>query len=202
MADLNTITLWANTYKMKFNPDITKQAIEVVFSSKYNKGIHSPLSFNGIPVAREESTKHLGMVLDSKLSFRQHILEGIEKAKKGLSLMKFLSKFVNRKTLELTYSMHVRPHLEYGDIIFHDCTTTLMNCLESIQYQAGLIATGCWKHTNRKKLYNELGWESLEDRRKVRRLSNYYKILNNLTPPYLRSYTLTTPPDTSASERI
>ena len=69
-------------------------------------------------------------------------MEAIEKAKKGLSLMKFLSNHVNRKTLVLTYTMYVRPHLEYGDIIFHNCADYLMKSLESIQYQAGLIATG------------------------------------------------------------
>ena len=39
-SDLETISLWANQWKMQFNPDITKQAIEVVFSSKHykNKG--------------------------------------------------------------------------------------------------------------------------------------------------------------------
>ena len=59
--------------------------------------------------------------------------------------MKFLSKYVNRKILELSYTMHVRPHLEYGDIIYHNCAEYLMDKIESIQYQAGLIATGCWK---------------------------------------------------------
>ncbi len=67
--------------------------------------------------------------------------------------MKFLSKLVDRKTLVLTYTMHVRPHLEYKDIIFHGCGKSLMDCLERIQYQAGLIATGCWKNTNKEKLY-------------------------------------------------
>ena len=85
MDDLDKITIWANQWKMKFNPDVTKQAIEVIFSSKYNKGNHPPLSFNGIPVARKDSTKHLGIILDEKLNFRKHILESIEKAKKGLS---------------------------------------------------------------------------------------------------------------------
>ena len=37
-GDLNTITAWATQWKMQFNPDITKQAIEVIFSSKYKKG--------------------------------------------------------------------------------------------------------------------------------------------------------------------
>ena len=111
VRDLDTITAWARLWKMKFNPEISKQAIEVVFSCKYDKtrGIHPPLTFNNIAVARQKSTKHLGIILDEKLNFREHILESIEKAKKGLSLMKFLSSFVNRKTLVLTYTMHVRP---------------------------------------------------------------------------------------------
>ena len=50
--DLDSITNWAYQWKMKFNPDITKQAIEVVFSTKYNKESHPELTFNDIPVAR------------------------------------------------------------------------------------------------------------------------------------------------------
>ena len=37
VADLDVITNWANQWKMKFNPDITKQAVEVIFSNKYKK---------------------------------------------------------------------------------------------------------------------------------------------------------------------
>ena len=90
--DLNKITAWANQWKMKFNPDISKQAVEIVFSNKYKKPNHPPISFGGIPVARVDSTKHIGLTLDHRLSFREHIFESIEKAKQGLSLMKFLSK--------------------------------------------------------------------------------------------------------------
>ena len=202
-CDLNEISAWARLWKMKFNPDISKQAIEVVFSCKYEKtrGVHPPLFFNDIPVARKTSTKHLGIILDEKLTFREHILEAIEKAKKGLSLMKFLSNFVNRKTLVLTYTMHVRPHLEYGDIIFHDSARYLMDMLESIQYQAGLIATGCWKNTSREKLYKELGWESLSERRNLRRLLTYHKMLSHKAPAYLNEYVLNAPPPQDSTGR-
>ena len=189
-TDLETITSWAHQWKMQFNPDITKQAIEVIFSSKYKKVEHPPLFFNEIPVAREDSTKHLGIILDSKLNFRKHILEALDKAKNGLSLMKFLAKYLNRNCLELTYKMHVRPYLEYGDVLFHECSRDLMSLLESIQYQAGLITSGCWQGTNRGKLYKELGWESLADRRKLHRLSLYFKIKTNEAPEYLNQYVL------------
>ncbi len=32
--DLRNISQWANQWKMSFNPDITKQAVEVIFSRK------------------------------------------------------------------------------------------------------------------------------------------------------------------------
>ena len=70
MRDLEVITNWANTWRMQFNPDITKQAEEVIFSCKYIQPSHPPLTFNTIPVARVDVTKHLGTFLDKKLSFK------------------------------------------------------------------------------------------------------------------------------------
>ena len=67
--DLQTITMWAYRWKMIFNHDITKQAIEVIFSCKKQKPDHPELNFNGIPVAREPFIKHLGVYLDSRLNF-------------------------------------------------------------------------------------------------------------------------------------
>ena len=112
---------------MVFNPDITKQAVEVIFSVKKKKPFHPDLNFNGIPVARENSTKHLGAHLDSKLNFSKHITEAVRKATKGLSLLKYLSKYVPRKVLDLSYKLYVRPHLDYADVIYHNQREDLMN---------------------------------------------------------------------------
>ena len=84
--------------------------------------------------------------------------------------------------------MYVRPHLDYGDVIYHIQRADLMNCIEQLQYKAGLIVSGCWQGTNREELYDELGWESLSDRRSFRRLNVFYKISNGLSPPYLADH--------------
>ena len=60
-----------------------------------------------------------------------------------------------------------------------------MERMEQVQYQAALAITGCWHGSNRAKLYEELGWETLSDRRWSRRLIQLYKIRNNMTPRYL-----------------
>ena len=186
--DLETVTSWAYQWKMVFNPDITKQAIEVIFSCKTNKPEHPELWFNEIPIARKPFTKHLGVYLDSRLNFSKHIKEKVLKAMKGISLLKFLSKYVDRNVLSLSYKMYIRPHLDYGDVIYHNQRADLMDLVERVQYKAALIVSGCWQGTSRKNLYDELGWESLTDRRWLRRLTIFYKITNDLAPSYLSEH--------------
>ena len=49
--DLQKVT-WALKQKMIFNPDISKQAQEVIASRKTDKVNHMPLTFNAIPGAQ------------------------------------------------------------------------------------------------------------------------------------------------------
>ena len=119
------------------------------------------------------------------------------KAHKGLGIIKSLSPFLSIKTLDQIFKLYIRPHLDFCDVIYLvHCITNifdsyinlnyLMNTLERIQYHAALAITGAWKGTNLNKIYDELGWESLTDRRWCRRLFQFYKIQNNLTPSYLK----------------
>ena len=61
---------------MSFNPNITKQAQEIIFSRKENDTSHSSLYFNNARIQPQKSKsvqKHLGLFLDEKLSFLEHI---------------------------------------------------------------------------------------------------------------------------------
>ena len=87
-------------------------------------------------------------------------------------------------------------HFDYCDIIYHIPSkqtqlgvthNALMEKTERIQYQAALAVTGAWQGTCRSKLYEELGWESLSDRRWCRRILQIHKIVNDKTPSYLKN---------------
>ena len=195
--DLELIRQWAYDWKMSFNPDPQKQAVELIFSTKRIEMNHPEIRFNDIPVMKVDEHKHLGIILDSKLSFSAHIKAAISKARKGVGLLKYLSKYLPRHTLNELFKLYVRPHLEYGDVIFHipakvcefsgnTILPSLMEKLESVQYSAALAVTGTWRGTSREKLYAELGWESLSSRRWSRRLTLFYKMINNLLPEYTR----------------
>ena len=193
--DLELISKWAHDWRMSFNPDPQKQAVELLLSKKRHEIDHPVILFNNIPVQKVSEHKHLGVILDSKLSFSAHIKSAISKTRKGIGLLKHLSKYLPRHTLNELYKLYVRPHLDYGDVIYHIpakvcefshniILPNLMEKLEAVQYSAAIAVTGTWRGTSREKLYAELGWESLSSRRWSRRLTLFYKIMNNLTPSY------------------
>ena len=63
---------------------------------------------------------------------------------------------------------------------------SLMERDEKIEYQATLAVTCAWQGTDRVKLCEELGWETLNDRRISRRILQVHKIVDGKTPSYLR----------------
>ena len=195
--DLELIRQRAYDWKMSFKPDPQKQAVELIFCTKRIEMNHPEIRFNDIPVMKVDEHKHLGIILYSKLSFSAHIKAAISKARKGVGLLKYLSKYLPRHTLNELFKLYVQPHLEYGDVIFHipakvcefsgnTILPSLMEKLESVQYSAALAVTGTWRGTSREKLYAELSWESFSSRRWSRRLTLFYKMINNLLPEYTR----------------
>ena len=84
--DLKKIEAWAHQWKMSFNPDPLKQAQEIIFSRKRNKSHHPNIIFNGNPVKNSSYQKHLGIFLDSKLDFDEHIKGIFEKTRKSSGL--------------------------------------------------------------------------------------------------------------------
>ena len=183
---MNKITEWAHQWKMSFNPDISKQAHEVVFSRKRSLVSHRSLTFNNIPVAQTSSQKHLGIHLDKKLNFEEHLSKVETKVNKSVGIILKLQNVLPRSALLTVYKSFIRPLLDYGDIIYDKAfNESFHEKLESLQYNAALAITGAIKGSSTEKLYEELGLESLKSRRWYRKMSLFYKVFKNESPRYL-----------------
>ena len=115
--DRKKISEWAFIWKMLFNPDITKQAQEVIFSRKSTITNHPTVFFNEAPVAHTSCQKHLGLHLDEKLNFNTHVKEKITKANKGIGVIRKVAHVLPRESLITICKSFVRPPIDYGDII-------------------------------------------------------------------------------------
>ena len=94
----------------------------------------------------------------------------MSKALKGIGIIKKLSRNLPRHSLVTIYKSFVRPHLDYGDIIYDQPNNeSFTQKIERIQYNAALAITGAIKGTSQSKLYSELGFESQKFKRCFRK---------------------------------
>ena len=142
---------------MSFNPDPSKQAQEVLFSRKIQKTCHPSIYFNNKSVKQVPSQKHLGLILDSKLNFQEHLQNILNKVNKTIGLLRKLQNILPREPLLTIYKSFVRPHLDYGDFIYDQHYNSFYQKLQSTQYNAALAITGAIRRSSSGKLYQELG---------------------------------------------
>ena len=121
---------------------------------------------NGSTISESRTHCHLGLLFQSDAKWSSHLNNLYEKACSRLNLLRMLKHLLDRSALVKVYFAFIRPILEYGGIVWDNCSQELSNLLENIQVEAARIITGLRKNSSRKALYLELGWEPLSKRRK------------------------------------
>ena len=76
--DLEKISLWAKQWKMSFNPDPNKQAVEIVFSRKLNIPDHPNIFFNGTSVKSVKTHQLLSLLFDSNSRLHPILMKKIQ----------------------------------------------------------------------------------------------------------------------------
>ena len=181
-TDLNKISRWAETWLVTFNPTKTEA---LLFSRKLNKPQHPPLLMQSYQIAEVNTHKHLGLYLSNDCTWHHHINYIKDKAWFRINIMRKLKFKLDRKSLEIIYTTFIRPILEYGDVIWDNCTQYEKLELEKIQNEAARIATGTTKLVSLNSLYKEICWETLETRRNNHKMTLFYKMVKSITPLYL-----------------
>ena len=77
--------------------------------------------------------------------------------------------------------------IEYGSLIYDNASQSDLNRLDSLHRRAGIICTGAISRSRTSRLFEDIGWCSLQTRRSNAKLALMYKIVSNLAPSYLVS---------------
>ena len=194
--DLLKINNWAYQWKMIFNPDPPKQAQEVFFSCKIKSSPHPDLIFNNNLVIQTPYQKHVGLFLDDKLNFGEHFKYISGKVNKSIGLLHKLQKHFPSRSLVIIYKSFLRPYIDYGGVIFDQ---TYNKYFGNFSVQCFVSYNCCSKRYLKRKVYHELGFESL-----LLRLCTFCKIFKNQCTCYLYELLLlrTTPQNTRSCKSL
>ena len=109
--------------------------------------------FNNNNVSEVNFQTHLGVILDVKLTFEEYLKNVFNKANKTIGLLRKLSNLLPRQALVTIYKSFIRPHLDYGDVLYDQAFNNSFHAkMESIQFNACLAITGAIRGTSREKI--------------------------------------------------
>ena len=115
--------------------------------------------------------KHLGMFLDSKLNFSEYLKIIFRKTNKTTGVLPELHTILPRAPLITIYKAFIRPYLDHGDMTYDQTFNKLFQQkMETNWYNPALEITVTIRGSSREKLYQELGLETLQQRRWYRKL--------------------------------
>ena len=117
----------------------------------------------------------MGIQLDKKLNFEEQLKKVESNVNKTIGIIRKLQNVLPRSTLLTIYESFIRPHLDYGDIIYDKAVNESFHAkLESLQYNATLAITGAIRGSSTEKIYEELNLEFLKSRRWYRKMRFLY----------------------------
>ena len=127
-------------------------------------------AFYGNTVQKSSNQKHLGLILDEKLTFNDHITSKLTIVNKLTSTLRKLYHYMPRDSLVTTYRSFIRPHLDYAEVIFDKPSQQFSNRIESAQYNAALAIIGTIRGISKEKLCQGLGFKTMKEKRWFGRL--------------------------------
>ena len=120
------------------------------------------------------------MIFDSKLTWKYHINDIVQKCKQPINLMKTVARKQwggDRKSLKLLYTSLVRSRIDYGSFLYATASDTNLYKVSKIQYEGIRIITGMLRSTPVIALEAEPMIPPLKFRREQLMLQYFTKIL-------------------------
>ena len=185
-AELNRVSSWFRANKLSLNHAKSKYMI-------FSKAPHSssntqPILINNIPISRVSSTKFLGVTIDEKLSWSDHISATAKIIARNIGVMAKLRSFLPQPSMVLLYNSLILPHLNYCNIVWAHATNHKLHSLIVLQKRAIRICTNSHPRAHSAPLFASLNTLTLTDINKLHTGIFMFKFTNNLLPHSFTSF--------------
>jgi Reverse transcriptase (RNA-dependent DNA polymerase) len=157
--ELEKLAVWFRANRLSLN---IRKTNFIMFGLKHlNNSV--TIKINDIVIERVYCTKFLGVYIDSKLTWKNHIAHVASKIARGLGAINRAKHILSRKLLSVLYYTMIYPYLSYCNIIWGTASATLLNKLTVLQKRALRIMSNSYYRAHSNPLFVKFGLLKLED---------------------------------------
>ena len=175
--DIDKLSDWSGTWLLKFNTNkcsvmhLGRTNPKHTYNMRDNDGMYQKLE-------ETEVEKDLGVYVDNKLSFHQHVNTAVNKATRILGVIKRTVTSRSKNIVKRLYTTLVRPTLEYGNAPRTTQYIGDMDKIEKVQRRATKLCTDI-KNLSYEERLRELKLQSMYYRREREREVTWSRFLRS-----------------------
>ena len=187
-SDLSYISEWLLANKLSLN--ITKTEHMFIGSDDMLNKISDAVAvhFGNNPIKRVHKSKSLGIIIDERLSWTDHIDVLSRKVSSAIGGLRQARPFVDLKTAKTIYNSLIEPLFDYCDVVWDTIGAVPSTRLQKLNNRAARVITQTGYEVRSSDIRNQLGWSTLDERRQNHKSIMMYKVLNGIAPAYLKRY--------------
>lgn len=170
-SDIQALENWSKKWLLRFHPD----KCHVLTLGKFENIKHT----ERYKICNEEmdhvfEQKDLGVIIDSDLTFEEHISTKIRVANAIVGLIRRSFTYLDCKSFKTLFTTFVRPHLEYAQSVWAPHLKKYINLLENVQVRATKLVDGLGNMEYKERL-SRLNLPTLAYRRQRGDMIEIYK---------------------------
>jgi hypothetical protein len=132
-SDLSQLSRWFKTNKLSLNIDKTNY---IIFTWNTNTHEKYQITIDNAIIKHVDTTKFLGIHIDNKLHWHEHIKHVKKKMSSGLYALNSSKHILQQSHMKTLYYSLVHPYLNYGCLLWGNTHKTYINKLEIVQRKA------------------------------------------------------------------
>lgn len=174
--DLQRYTNWLYYNKLKINVKKTKF---MLFKQKNRFTNNISVKINDLPLEEVSHTKYLGLKIDNKLNWREHIQSLTNKIIQMIPIVYKCRTFLSKTTKYNVYNAFFLSHFRYLLPIWGSCCKTNFELVQTLQNRVLKVLFGYNYYTHTETLYTELNVPKLNKILQFEQINFIYKVINN-----------------------
>lgn len=161
-TDIDRLMIWMSENGMRING--AKSHVVRFGGGKFLD--EDKYEIGGECIVNKNYCKYLGVNIDCKLHWGNHIGDVVKKAYRSLYIVMRILKGCKKEIKERGYMQLVRPILEYCGSVWDPSQGYLIRELEGVQRKAARLVCGDFRwESSVTEMVKSLGWEDLKERR-------------------------------------
>ena len=178
-SELVKLSRWFKSNKLSLNINKTNF---IYFKNVHSQHVPCNITIDGLPLVEKESTKFLGVTIDSNLTWSIHINNICTSTSRNMGILHKLKHLLPVNSLRILYNSLILPFMSYCNIAWGNTCKTRIKTLLLIQKKAIRICTLSHYLSNTDPLFHQLKTLKIDDIHTFQTAIFMFKFSRNTLP--------------------